>query len=65
MKWHGGKGSGRRSGANDTNYRDNYDSIFKKKDMWQHLCAVKDGWMSFEKDTKCDWCGESEFEDKE
>lgn len=30
----GGKGSGRRKGANDNAYRSNYDNIFKKdKDM--------------------------------
>ena len=31
MKWHGGKGSGRRKGADDKKYRDNWDKIFGKK----------------------------------
>ena len=30
-KWHGGKGSSRRKGANDTVYRDNWDKIFGQK----------------------------------
>ena len=30
-KWHGGKGSGRRSTADDDSYRDNWDRIFGKK----------------------------------
>lgn len=29
--WHGGKGSGRRTGQNDKSYADNYDKIFGKK----------------------------------
>jgi hypothetical protein len=29
--WHGGKGSGRRSGQNDKTYSDNWDAIFGKK----------------------------------
>lgn len=32
-KWHGGKGSGRRSSQDDKKYADNYDLIFKKKDV--------------------------------
>jgi hypothetical protein len=30
-QWHGGKGSGRRSTANDNAYGDNWDKIFGKK----------------------------------
>ena len=30
--WHGGKGSGRRKGADDEKYRDNYERIFGKRD---------------------------------
>tara|TARA_Y100000389_G_C17165624_1_gene366593 strand:+ start:431 stop:604 length:174 start_codon:yes stop_codon:yes gene_type:complete len=31
-QWHGGKGSGRRKGADDAKYRDNWDAIFSKRD---------------------------------
>lgn len=31
-QWHGGKGSGRRKGADDAKYRDNWDRIFGKRD---------------------------------
>lgn len=31
-QWHGGKGSGRRKGADDAKYRDNWDAIFGKRD---------------------------------
>ena len=30
-EWHGGKGSGRRKGADDAKYRDNWDKIFGKR----------------------------------
>jgi hypothetical protein len=30
-QWHGGKGSGRRSTADDSTYGDNWDKIFGKK----------------------------------
>lgn len=30
-KWHGGKGSGRRKGADDKKFADNWDKIFGKK----------------------------------
>ena len=30
-QWHGGKGSGRRSTADDSAYADNWDKIFGKK----------------------------------
>ena len=30
-QWHGGKGSSRRSTANNTAYEDNWDKIFGKK----------------------------------
>jgi len=30
-KWHGGKGSGRRTDANDKAYADNWERIFGKK----------------------------------
>jgi hypothetical protein len=36
-QWHGGKGSSRRSTANNTAYEDNWDKIFGKKKK------VKDG----------------------
>ena len=43
-QWHGGKGSGRRTSANDSAYEDNWERIFgKKKD--------KDG-KEKEKDSK-------------
>lgn len=29
--WHGGKGSGRRSGQDDNKYSDNWEKIFGKK----------------------------------
>jgi hypothetical protein len=32
MKWHGGKGSDKRKGADDAKYRDNWDRIFGKRD---------------------------------
>lgn len=32
-KWHGGKGSGRRKGADDKKFADNWDKIFGKKDQ--------------------------------
>ena len=31
-KWHGGKGSGRRTNRDDKAYSDNWDKIFGKKD---------------------------------
>ena len=31
-QWHGGKGSGRRKGADDAKYKDNWDAIFSKRD---------------------------------
>ena len=31
-QWHGGKGSGRRKGQDDAKYRDNWDTIFGKRD---------------------------------
>ena len=31
-KWHGGKGSTSRKGANNDAYRDNWEKIFRKKD---------------------------------
>lgn len=31
-KWHGGKGSGRRKGADDKKFADNWDKIFGKKE---------------------------------
>ena len=30
-KWHGGKGSGRRKGADDKKFADNWDKIFRDK----------------------------------
>jgi hypothetical protein len=30
-KWHGGKGSGRRKGADDKKFADNWDTIFGNK----------------------------------
>ena len=30
-KWHGGKGSGRRKGADDKKFQDNWDKIFGDK----------------------------------
>ena len=32
-KWHGGKGSGRRTNRDDKAYSDNWDKIFGKKDI--------------------------------
>lgn len=42
-QWHGGKGSGRRTSANNSAYEDNWERIFGKKD--------KDG-KKKEKDSK-------------
>ena len=31
-QWHGGKGSGRRKGADDAKYRESWERIFGKRD---------------------------------
>lgn len=43
-------------------YRDNYDKIFKKKDLtfWEHYCIVDDTIYGVEKGQPCNWCGKSE-----
>ena len=40
-------------------YRDNYDKIFKKKDLtfWEHYCTMDKQLIHVEKGAPCNWCG--------
>ncbi len=42
-QWHGGKGSGRRKGADDDAYRSNWDRIFGNKNSRDEGDTHRDG----------------------
>lgn len=45
-KWHGGKGSGRRKGADDKKFADNWDAIFGKKNDTDLKFTTAEDFMS-------------------